>query len=442
MGERWFGHYRLERLLGSGGTSRVWLAHDTRADRNVALKVFATESAADSAHRQRFTREARLAAQLRGPHAVAIHDYGELEGRLYLDMEFVEGLNAAALLRANGPLAPDRAVRIVIQAADALDAAHHIGLVHRDVKPANLMVTPTGFVYLIDFGTATHVDQPPITATGHTVGTLGYLAPERFTGSADARSDQYALACVLFELLTGGRPFGDSDSPEQMHAHLMRPPPAASATVARVPAALDAVIMRGMAKDPDERWPSAGELAAAAHAALSGRDMAAVGVGHTVTARQTRPTLPNVIRRYTMPAASTRAPMPQRPCLAAAALLGLVAVIGGALWLGGPEIIESDSGTPTTRPDAPTHVPSPPVAAPQIAVTPLAELPCELDCAGPVATRLPRQPVAIVPDNADLADPKPPGKRNGADNGKVGTDNPGKGDDPGKGKDKPDKPKK
>lgn len=442
MGERWFGHYRLERLLGSGGTSQVWLAHDTHADRDVALKVFAAESAADSAQRQRFTREARLAAQLRGPHTVTMHDYGELDGRLYLDMEFVDGVNAAALLRAHGPLTPDRAVRIVTQAAAALDAAHRIGLVHRDVKPSNLMVTPAEFVYLIDFGTATRVDQPPLTATGHTVGTLGYLAPERFTGSADARSDQYALACVLYELLTGGRPFGDSDSPEQMHAHLMRPPPLASAAAAGVPAGLDAVIVRGMAKDPDERWPSAGALAAAAQAAASGQR---VPTADTVTAKAARPTLPNAIRRYALPRPDARAPMPQRPCLAAAALVGLVAVIGGALWLGSPQSTETDSGTPTTRPGAPTHVPSPPVAAPQIAVTPLAELPCDSgagevspDCAAPLSTRVLPQPVVVVPTIEVRDDAGPPGQRNGANNGKP--DNPGKGKD--KDKSKPDKPNK
>lgn len=235
MDDMWFGHYRLERLLGSGGTGRVWAAHDTRTDRDVALKVLTAEVGADPAYRQRFTREARLAAQLRGPHTVPIHGFGELDGRLYLDMALIEGVDGAELLRRAGRLAPEAAVRIVAQAAVALDAAHRIGLVHRDVKPSNLMVTSTGYVYLIDFGTAVSAGQRPITATGNMVGTLGYVAPERFGGTADARSDQYSLACVLYELLTRRRPFGDGDAPQQVCAHLMSTPPMASDLVAAVP---------------------------------------------------------------------------------------------------------------------------------------------------------------------------------------------------------------
>ncbi|MET8649208.1 protein kinase domain-containing protein [Nocardia aurea] len=279
MDDMWFGHYRLERLLGSGGTGRVWSARDTRTDRDVALKVLTAEVGADPAYRQRFTREARLAAQLRGPHTVPIHGFGELDGRLYLDMALIEGVDGAELLRREGRLAPDAAVRIVTQAAVALDAAHRIGLVHRDVKPSNLMVTSTGFVYLIDFGTAVSAGQRPITATGQMVGTLGYVAPERFGGTADARSDQYSLACVLYELLTRRRPFGDGDAPQQVCAHLMSTPPMASDLVAAVPPELDAVIARAMAKEPGDRWSTAGEFAAAAHAAVTGRDLPTVEIG-------------------------------------------------------------------------------------------------------------------------------------------------------------------
>ncbi|WP_216907055.1 serine/threonine-protein kinase [Nocardia noduli] len=279
MDDMWFGHYRLERLLGSGGTGRVWSARDTRTDRDVALKVLTAEVGADPAYRQRFTREARLAAQLRGPHTVPIHGFGELDGRLYLDMALIEGVDGAELLRRDGRLAPEAAVRIVTQAAVALDAAHRIGLVHRDVKPSNLMVTSTGYVYLIDFGTAVSAGQRPITATGNMVGTLGYVAPERFGGTADARSDQYSLACVLYELLTRRRPFGDGDAPQQVCAHLMSTPPMASDLVAAVPPELDAVIARALAKEPGDRWSTAGEFAAAAHAAVTGRDLPTVEIG-------------------------------------------------------------------------------------------------------------------------------------------------------------------
>ncbi|WP_280493056.1 serine/threonine-protein kinase [Nocardia asiatica] len=276
MGELCFGHYRLDRLLGSGGMGEVWLAHDTTTDRAVALKVLSGGYAADTRFRQRFTREARLAAQVRGPHLVPIHSFGELDGRLYIDMEYIEGSDVAALLRRQGRLDLGQAIDIVTQTAGALDIAHRAGLVHRDVKPSNIMVTPDGAVYLIDFGTAHRSDQPSITATGNVVGTLAYMAPERFDGTAGPRSDQYSLACVLYECVTGRRPFEGSDPPQLLRAHLMRIPPPASALNPAVPPELDVVIARGMAKDPAQRWAGAGELASAGYAAVTGRDATTV----------------------------------------------------------------------------------------------------------------------------------------------------------------------
>ncbi|MEV6339005.1 serine/threonine-protein kinase [Nocardia vinacea] len=278
MGKTWFGHYRLDRLLGTGGTGQVWLALDTVADRAVALKVLACSHAADPTCRLRFTREARLAAQAPGPHRVPIHTFGELDGRLYIDMEFIEGTDVSALLREAGPLDPARAVAIIAQTAMALDAMHRVGLVHRDVKPSNIMVGPTGFVHLIDFGIAHRIDQPAITAHGNVVGTLAYMAPERFDGIADAPADQYSLACVLYECLTGQRPFGNVDSPQQLRAHLLTAPPSAATLNPAVPATLDAVITRAMAKDPSQRYSSAGEFACAAYAAVTGREAATVEI--------------------------------------------------------------------------------------------------------------------------------------------------------------------
>ncbi|WP_433727324.1 serine/threonine-protein kinase [Nocardia sp. CA-129566] len=278
MGETRFGHYRLDRLLGSGGTGQVWLARDTVADRDVALKVLAATHAADPTYRLRFTREARLAAHAPGPHMVPIHNFGELDGRLYIDMEFIEGTDVAALLRRDGPMSPARAVAIIGQTAMALDTAHRAGLVHRDVKPSNIMVTPCGFVRLIDFGIAQRIDQPAITSHGNVVGTLAYMAPERFSGIADARADQYSLACVLYECLTGQRPFGTIDSPQQFHAHLLVDPPRAAALNPAVALALDAAIARAMAKNPAERWSSAGEFASAAYAAVTGREASTVEI--------------------------------------------------------------------------------------------------------------------------------------------------------------------
>ncbi|GAB2702610.1 serine/threonine-protein kinase [Nocardia thraciensis] len=264
---RKFGKYRLERQIGRGAVGEVWLARDTAAERSVALKILTISAAEDPSYRRRFEREARVGAGLDNPHIVPIHGFGEQDGRLYLDMAYVPGIDLAARLRA-GAIGLPEAVDIVSQIATALDAAHAAGLIHRDVKPANIIVHASGFAYLIDFGIARAPNQTTITATGFTVGTLAYMAPERFTGDADARSDIYSLACVLFECLTAQRPFGDTDPAQQLHGHLREEPPRPSAGNPAIPVALDAVIARGMAKEPADRYGTAGELAAAARAAV------------------------------------------------------------------------------------------------------------------------------------------------------------------------------
>ncbi|QVI24589.1 protein kinase [Nocardia tengchongensis] len=247
---------------------QVWLAEDTRLEREVALKLLPAELAEDEDYRRRFEREARLAARLRGPHVVPIHAFGELDGRLYIDMELIEGSDLGKTLREEGSLPPARAVDLVSQVAAALDIAHQAGLVHRDVKPSNVITLPSGFAYLIDFGIARAVGQATITGTGVAVGTWAYMAPERYSGTEDLRSDVYSLACLLYETLTGAKPFAHADPVQQMAAHVTSEPPRASDRNSLVPAALDAVIIRGMAKDPDRRHPSAGALAAAARAAM------------------------------------------------------------------------------------------------------------------------------------------------------------------------------
>ncbi|MFE3195617.1 protein kinase [Nocardia sp. NPDC059240] len=268
MGDGYLGRYRLDELLGSGGSSEVWRAHDTVADRTVALKVLAPVLTADPEYRRRFEREARAATLLHGPHIMAVHAHGELEGRLFIDTEFVDGLDVEAMLEWEGPMAPAAAVDLITQIAEALDEAHAAGLIHRDVKPQNIIVAPDDVAYLIDFGTAQQDGQRAITQTGMLVGTPAYMAPERFEGTATPRSDIYALACVLFECLTGQRPFAMRNPAQLMRAHLERTPPAPSTLVAAIPATLDQVIARGLAKDPAERHSSAGEFAAAARAAL------------------------------------------------------------------------------------------------------------------------------------------------------------------------------
>jgi len=266
-----FGQYEIQSLIGRGGMGEVYLAHDVRRDRDVALKLLPEALAKDPDYERRFRRESYAAARLREPHVIPIHDYGEADGRLFIDMRLVDGQSLASLLSAHGALAPERAVALVSQVAEALDAAHQNDLIHRDVKPANILVTPTDFVYVADFGIAHTIGQTQSTATsnGAVAGTLDYMAPERFTnGAITTRTDVYSLACVLFECLTGAKPYLGSDFPSQVYAHVYLDPPRPSELAHGVPAALDDVVVRGLAKKPDERFASAGDLARAARAAL------------------------------------------------------------------------------------------------------------------------------------------------------------------------------
>lgn len=202
-----FGPYKILSKIGQGGTGQVYRAFDTSTNRDVALKVLPPESASNDEFRHRFQREADLVAGIREPHVVPIHKSGEINGQLYLDMRLVDGLDAGTIVREQGALAPARARKIIDQVAAALDSAHAIGLEHRDVKPENMLVTERDFVYLIDFGIARTFGEADLTQTGTAVGTLAYMAPDRFSGASDYRADIYSLACVLYELLTGAPPF-------------------------------------------------------------------------------------------------------------------------------------------------------------------------------------------------------------------------------------------
>ena len=264
-----FGRYQLIELLGRGGMGEVWKAFDTATRRVVAVKVLPAQLAADPVFEQRFRHEAFAAAGLNDPHVVPIHNFGEIEGRLYVDMRLIEGQDLEHVL-ADGPLDPGRAVKIVEQIASALNAAHRIGLVHRDVKPSNILVAEDDFSYLIDFGIARAAGETKLTATGNVVGTWPYMAPERFTtGQSDTRSDIYALTCVLYECLTSSRPFPGDSVEQQIAGHLTTPPPRPSISRPGVTPELDAVIAGGMAKDPDERYGTTVELARAARSALT-----------------------------------------------------------------------------------------------------------------------------------------------------------------------------
>lgn len=246
----------------------VWRAHDTATDRVVAVKVLLPHFADDDVFQQRFRREAHAAAALQDPHVVPIHNYGEIDGRLYVDMRFIEGKDLHSLI-SEGGLDPTRSVHIIEQVAMALESAHNVGLIHRDIKPANVLVGKYDFAYLIDFGIAVTTGQTKLTNVGSAIGTWAYMAPERFgTGENDARSDVYSLACVLFECLTGRAPFPGTDAQQVIVAHLSEDPPRPSALRPGVPAAMDAVIAKGMAKEPAGRYQSAIALATAARAAV------------------------------------------------------------------------------------------------------------------------------------------------------------------------------
>jgi serine/threonine protein kinase len=267
---------------------KVYEARDTVMGRDVAIKVLPAELGAEPEYRRRFRREAHTAARLAQPHIIPIYDAGEIDGRLYLAMPIIDGIDLDRLLQRDGPMSPARAVHITEQLAGALDAAHAVGLVHRDVKPSNALVTRQDLVYLIDFGLAHNATATKLTSAGTIMGSLNYMAPERFTdGVADARSDIYALACVLHECLTGDQPYPGDSLEQQLAGHLSMEPPRPSEDRAGVPVGFDDVIASGMAKDPDQRYQSAHQLAEAARQALT---TAACGTPHAAARPRANPT--------------------------------------------------------------------------------------------------------------------------------------------------------
>src|SRR3954464_4922512 len=261
-----FGPYELHELIGMGGMGEVYRAFDTTKERMVALKVLRADMAADTSCQARFRRESRMAARLQEPHVIPVHDFGEIDGTLYIDMRLVDGASLKDELAANGPLEPRRAVSIIAQVAAALDAAHADGLVHRDIKPENVLLTQGDFAYLVDFGIAHGEGDASVTSTGLIIGSCAFMAAERFAGGqVGPAADIYSLTCLLYECLTGRAPFETGgDLRQLMSAHMFSPPPRPSVMRPGVTRAFDEVVARGMAKKPSERFATAGELAKAA----------------------------------------------------------------------------------------------------------------------------------------------------------------------------------
>ncbi len=277
--------YRLDEQIGRGGMAVVYRAQDEHLDRRVALKLLAPELARDIAFRTRFIRESRAAAAVDHPNIIPIYDAGDAVGVLFIAMRYVQGGDVRSLLQRLGPLPAAHACGIIGQVASALDTAHAHGLIHRDVKPANMLLDTGGavagaaprpaaaeqseHVYLSDFGISKQTVSTAFTATGQFVGTLDYVAPEQIEGRAvDGRTDLYALACTAFELLSGTPPFQHDQIMALLHAQVSEPPPALSARRAGLPAAVDGVLARALAKNPEERYPTCTQFAAELSIAL------------------------------------------------------------------------------------------------------------------------------------------------------------------------------
>jgi tRNA A-37 threonylcarbamoyl transferase component Bud32 len=357
------GRYQLGSLLGVGGMARVYLASDRVLERQVAVKVLSPPYAQDPVFVERFRREARSAARLSHPNIVAVFDSGSDAGEHYLVMEYVAGQSLAELLAGQGSVAPRRAAELAVEVCAALSAAHAQGLVHRDVKPANVLVGDDGRVKVADFGIVKAATTATLTGTGTVLGTTAYLSPEQAQGGpVDARADLYSLGCLLYELLCGSPPFGsgvDSSPVAVATRHVSEPPEPPSVRNPQVDASLDAVVLTTLAKDPAQRYQSAAELQDALEHALAGNAVAAGPGSPRAAAVPTKP-LPGLPggRTEVLPAAageavrdSGRRPGWPRWALAAAGMALGIGLLAASLW-------PDDGTTPTRREAGPSAAPA------------------------------------------------------------------------------------
>ena len=364
-----FAGFTIVELLGTGGMGEVYLARNPRLGRLDALKVLRPQFTTDSAGQARFLQEARVASSLHHPNVVTIYDAGEADGRLYIDMQYVEGVDLRRVLEREGRLRAPRALAVLGQVAAALDAAHMMGMVHRDVKPENILLSrPAGYphehAYLTDFGISKFVtDATPLTAAGDVIGTPAYLAPERLVRQGDHRADIYSLGCVLYETLTGSPPFVADSVPALFHAHGSAPRPLVSKADPSLPQALDPVIAQALATDPSRRFPSCGDLMAAAQRAFASQSgTVVVGAGLASTTPEPDPAVRH--RRGRLMAV-----LAALVVLAAAGGSVAIALSGGSSK-GSPSPVIHSSTPPVTQ-GASTSVPptSPPPTAPTSSAT-------------------------------------------------------------------------
>ncbi|WP_280464565.1 serine/threonine-protein kinase [Nocardia cyriacigeorgica] len=363
-----FAGYRIERRLGVGGMGAVYLVQHPRLPRKDALKVLSDSHHDDPEFRARFLREAEIAARLQHPNLVAVRDRGEFDDRLWLTMQYVDGVDGAQLIR-RGPqaLPPQRAVYIIGEAARGLDEIHRAGLLHRDVKPANILIAEQpgepDRVLVTDFGIARPADDSTTLGDpGGLTASLAYAAPEQIRGEVlDQRADVYALGCTLFHLLTGSVPFQRDTPGAVMFAHLNEPPPRPAQVDARLPAGFDEVIATALAKDPARRYPSCGALAEAAHRALTDAE--------AETVRLTAPTAAAIVPGGPGPVRGSGG----RALLwaGAAAAVVLAVVLAVVAW---PDRVESAAAVRLPTPTGPAPKVSPDWAAYSFMVEPFAEL--------------------------------------------------------------------